>query len=267
MQKNPIHAQPNPPCTAPPARTSGQPQSPFIHGLLYLRSNGLTGAIPPELGSFARLQRLNLEDYSLARDHHLTGPIPPEFGNLASQRELNLTGNGLTGPIPPELGNLALLRELDLAGNGLTGPIPPEFGNFAFLEELNLGDNSLTGPIPPELGNLPSRHGRNVRTSDRGLQTLVLGGNRLGGPVPPELGNLAGLEVLNLAGNDLTGPIPDSFVELGALFWFVWQQSPEGDLCAPATGVFRPWLQRIRMNSMIGTVGAGPLCAADGRPK
>ena len=163
---------------------------------LNLRSNGLIGPIPPELGSLASLAELNLWD------NRLTGPIPPELGGLANLTHLNLWENGLTGPIPPELGGLANLTRLNLWENGLIGPIPPELGSLASLAELNLWDNRLAGPIPPELGGLAN------------LTQLNLWENGFTGPIPPELGGLANLTNLNLSGNDLSGAIPP---ELGSL--------------------------------------------------
>ena len=81
----------------------------------------------------------------------LTGTIPPELGSLANLYWLNLTGNGLTGPIPSELGNLRQLNGLALGGNSLTGRIPREIGNLANLQYLWAWRNDLIGPIPPEL--------------------------------------------------------------------------------------------------------------------
>ena len=88
--------------------------------------------------------------------HGLTGLIPPELGSLANLRYLNLGDNDLTGQVPPELGQLANLTDLSLYSNDLTGPIPPELGSLADLAELHLGFNDLTGPIPTELGDLTS---------------------------------------------------------------------------------------------------------------
>ncbi len=218
---------------------------------LHLSANGLTGAIPPELGNLGSLESLHLGA------NRLTGPVPPELGNLVSLERLTLGNNRLTGAIPPELGNLASLKSLNLAGSGLTGAIPPELGSLASLEDLNLGSNRLTGTIPPELGNLgslkslsmafsgltgaiPSELGNLTRLeflnlADNGigvgndgltgpippelgnlanLRILWLNNNSLSGPIPPELGGLASLELLSLYFNDLTGPIPP---ELGGL--------------------------------------------------
>ena len=57
---------------------------------LNLNRAGLSGEIPPELGSLARLIVLDFHD------NQLTGEIPPELGNLARLEVLYLTGNSLT---------------------------------------------------------------------------------------------------------------------------------------------------------------------------
>ena len=55
----------------------------------------------------------------------LSGPIPPELGSLANLQDLYLNANELTGTIPAELGSLANLTRLDLFENQLSGPIRP----------------------------------------------------------------------------------------------------------------------------------------------
>ena len=164
---------------------------------LILRSNNLTGALPPELARLTRLRVLSL------RFNQLSGPIPPELGQLTGLISLNLHRNQLTGPIPPELGQLNNLDLLHLDENQLTGPIPPELGRLTALTTiLGLSQNQLSGPIPPELGRLTN------------LERLQLSVNQLSGPIPPELGQLTNLVFLTLAFNQLSGPIPP---ELGQL--------------------------------------------------
>ena len=120
--------------------------------MLDLRSNALTGEIPPELGNLAALQVLDL------RSNALTGEIPPELGNLTALQELDLGYIDLTGPIPPELGDLTALKKLDLGGrHRLTGRIPPELGNLTALETLDLsgriyGPDGTGNDIPRPLG-------------------------------------------------------------------------------------------------------------------
>jgi len=197
---------------------------------LHLSANGLTGAIPRELGNLANMESLHLGA------NRLTGPVPPELGNLASLESLTLGNNRLTGAIPPELGNLGSLERLNLTSSGLMGAIPPELGSLASLEVLDLGSNRLTGAIPPELGNLgslkslsmafsrltgaiPSELGNLTRLEFLNLADngIGVGNDGLTGPIPPELGNLASLRVLWLNNNSLTGPIPPELGELGSL--------------------------------------------------
>ena len=165
-----------------------------------LTDNNLVGTLPPELGEFAHLESLLLED-----NLELTGPIPSELGNLAQLREFALSWALVTGEIPPELGNLSSLRTLRLNGTLLTGSIPSELGKLSNLQTLELGFNGLTGGIPAELGNLSN------------LQTLELAFNGLTGAIPVELGNLTNLKRLWLDRNQLTGPILPELVNLSML--------------------------------------------------
>ena len=162
-----------------------------------LNNKGLTGPIPPELGSLTHLEWLHFNS------NRLTGPIPPELGNPPNLEALFFPGNQLSGPIPPELARLSKLKYLLLNGNGgMSGPVPAWLGNLANLEQLQLARNQFTGQIPPQLGNLTN------------LRILTLQDNQLTGPIPPELGNLTNLKRLRLQDNRLTGPIP---AELGNL--------------------------------------------------
>ena len=94
---------------------------------LQLYFNGLTGSIPPELGSLASLGRL-----SLARND-LTGEIPNALGGLENLWHLNLSGNELSGPVPAWLGDMARLRYLYLFSNRLTGGIPDSLSRLDLL--------------------------------------------------------------------------------------------------------------------------------------
>ena len=72
----------------------------------------------------------NTDNWPEVIPHGLSGPIPPELGSLIHLTGLYLQVNQLSGPIPPELGDLANLRILRLWSNDLSGPIPPELGNL-----------------------------------------------------------------------------------------------------------------------------------------
>ena len=151
---------------------------------LYVHDKGLSGKVPPELGSLSNLQTL-----SFFRNE-LKGDIPASLGNLANLETLDLRENQLAGEIPASLGNLLNLEILDLADNKLTGEIPSELGNLANLEALYLGLNQLTGTIPASLGNLLN------------LRLLSLDMNGLTGEIPTDLGSLSKLERLSLNGNN-----------------------------------------------------------------
>ena len=229
--------------------------------VLNLGSNQLTGPIPPELGSLADLTSLSLSG------NELTGPIPPELGSLANLTWLHLGGNQLTGPIPPELGSLANLTRLDLSGNQLSGPIPPELGSLANLTWLSLERNLLSGPIPPELGSLANLTrlylGGNLLSgpippelgSLANLTWLYLWGNQLSGPIPPELGSLANLTWLSLGGNELTGPIPPELGSLANLTWLSLQRNQLTGPIPPELGN----LANLTWLNLVGNQLSGPI--------
>ena len=233
---------------------------------LDLFGNGMTGAMPPELGGLTRLESL-----SFLQNGELSGPIPPELGNLARLEQLLLAFTALTGPIPPELGRLSKLTRFYVWRTGLSGPIPRELGNLANLTSIALGENELTGPIPTELGNLTK------------LEELLLVRNALTGPVPPELGNLSSLEQLSLDQNNLTGSIPPELGQLTGLRELgvannatmsgvlpasltalreLDEFSAVGTgLCAPSNPAFEAWLAGIRKRR-IASCNAGDAAAA-----
>ena len=73
----------------------------------------------------------------------LSGEIPPELGSLSNLTHLDLSGNELSGEIPPELGSLSNLVGLNLSGNELSGEIPPELGSLSNLGYLNLAEQPV----------------------------------------------------------------------------------------------------------------------------
>jgi len=186
-------------------------------------------------------------------NNQLSGEIPGDLRSLAKLRVLSLGENRLTGAIPSELGELADLQVLDLGNevvghdeNALTGTIPAELGNLVNLRSLNLSRNQLTGEIPAELGNLANL-GRNpdpytwdycYSQGSHSFYGLDLSGNRLTGRIPAELGNLVHLGCMDLGNNQLTGQIPPELGKLTELRELWLGNAPE--LCAlglPATSV------------------------------
>ena len=151
--------------------------------------NGLTGALPPELGTLSHLRRLEIGGNS-----GLTGPIPAALGNLTELEWLSLQKNWLTGSIPATLGRLSNLQWLELTQNALTGSIPTGLANLVGLHRLSLNGNFLSGQVPAELGSIT------------GLLDLDLGGNQLSGPLPATVTRLSSLERLQLENSGLCVP-------------------------------------------------------------
>ncbi len=170
---------------------------------IFLRSNNLTGVLPPELGLMCRIEEINL------RSNQLEGAIPLPFWDLVSLVRIEFgTNNGfneLTGSLPPEIGQLTNLELLDLSNNEFFGVLPPELGLLTNLTELSLGGNTgfneFSGPLPSTICNLTQ------------LERLRLGNNLFTGAIPPCIGGFTSLIILDLGGNpntnNFTGPIPD----------------------------------------------------------
>ena len=67
------------------------------------------------------------------RSDGLSGTIPAELGYLSELREMYLNNNKLVGTIPPTLGHLTKLRVLQLSYNDLTGNIPSELSGMSSI--------------------------------------------------------------------------------------------------------------------------------------
>ncbi|XP_020580022.1 probable inactive receptor kinase At5g58300 [Phalaenopsis equestris] len=111
---------------------------------------GLIGDIPSNsLGKLEALQVLSL------RSNELTGKLPPDISSLPSLRFLYLQHNNFSGNLPDSFS--PTLNSLDLSFNLFSGEIPAAIWNLSQLASLNLGNNILSGPIPDL--NLPKlRH-------------------------------------------------------------------------------------------------------------
>ena len=104
---------------------------------LQLNMNNLTGALPPEIGNFSRLEDLQLDNNSL------TGTIPSVLGNLSALKIAFLDDNLFSGNIPSEIGNLPNLQILYLDNNDLSGSIPASFVNLNNLQTIDIFNNEI----------------------------------------------------------------------------------------------------------------------------
>ncbi len=100
--------------------------------------NGLSGALPTQLGNLSGLTVLNL------RNNALSGSIPAQLGSLTNLTALYLHNNALSGAIPLELGSLNQLTALYLNNNALSGEIPPQLANLSSVVSFNLSFNKLS---------------------------------------------------------------------------------------------------------------------------
>ena len=73
--------------------------------------------------------------------NNLTGSLPPHVGDFPYMDRINLGGNQLTGEIPIDIGGLTELRHLEIWSNALTGSIPSAIGFLSKLEFLALPSN------------------------------------------------------------------------------------------------------------------------------
>ncbi|KAM7515216.1 hypothetical protein LguiA_004799 [Lonicera macranthoides] len=156
-----------------------------------LRSHGLNGTIPNEIGVLSKLTYLSLAN------NFFSGELPLSLFNLTNLTLLDISHNFINGSIPfKELGKLKNLNVLILSGNLFSGRIPSCIGSLIHLTDLDLSGNQLTGFIPIEVGNLST------------LNSLSLQKNNLFGSIPSELGLLTNLRHIDLSYNHFNGTIP-----------------------------------------------------------
>ncbi|XP_051126052.1 receptor kinase-like protein Xa21 [Andrographis paniculata] len=184
---------------------------------LYLRSNILTGLIPPEIGRLHNLRFLSLGD------NLLTGTIPSTMSNMSYLNYLSFKRNRLHGFLIDEIGNLTMLTDLYLGENNFTGEIPPVYDKLNQLEILEMGMNSISGQIPSYIFNLSTLKVISLLGNDfighvpeklssslPNLEQLFLAGNHLDGVIPNSFSNFSHLKILDISYNDFTGSIPDT---------------------------------------------------------
>ncbi|KAE8662264.1 hypothetical protein F3Y22_tig00113716pilonHSYRG00087 [Hibiscus syriacus] len=104
--------------------------------VLVLSQNRLNGTIPKDAIGLCSF----LTDLSI-RSNSLTGTLPPEVGNCKNLNFLDVSNNKLHGEIPSSLENCVMLESLYLQGNSFDAELP-------FFTNLNLSFNSFEGNLP-----------------------------------------------------------------------------------------------------------------------
>nr|BAJ96098.1 predicted protein [Hordeum vulgare subsp. vulgare] len=202
-----------------------------------LKSNGLTGQIPDEIGDCSSIKTLDLSFNNLDGDipfsvsklkrletlilknNQLVGAIPSTLSQLPNLKILDLAQNKLTGEIPRLIYWNEVLQYLGLRGNQLEGTLSPDMCQLTGLWYFDVKNNSLTGEIPETIGNCTSfqvldlsynRFTGSIPFNIGFLQvaTLSLQGNKFTGSIPSVIGLMQALAVLDLSYNQLSGPIP-----------------------------------------------------------
>ncbi|GFP92613.1 probable inactive receptor kinase at4g23740 [Phtheirospermum japonicum] len=128
--------------------------------ILSLRSNGINGSFPLDLGDLKNLTFLYLHY------NNFSGPLPLNFSAWSNLTILNLSNNNFNGSIPNSLSNSSQLNSLDLAENSFSGEIPDL--PLPNLQLLNLSGNNLVGRVPKSLQRFPKSAfmGNNVSLLD-----------------------------------------------------------------------------------------------------
>ncbi|CAA0838206.1 Probable inactive receptor kinase [Striga hermonthica] len=115
--------------------------------ILSLRSNGINGTFPPDLGGLKNLTFLYLQY------NNFSGPLPLDFTLWSNLSIVDLSHNRFNGSIPSSFSGLSRLTSLDLAFNSLSGEIPDL--PLPSLGLLNLSCNNLVGSVPKSLQRFP----------------------------------------------------------------------------------------------------------------
>ena len=175
---------------------------------LELRSVGLRGIVPSNLGGLSALRRLMLDG------NPLRGAAPAALGELRALETLYLGDNGFAGCPPPTLQRV-VDHDLD---DTLCLPLPADAAGLAADAALLLdARDALTGDaatlnwsrrIP-----LNEWGGVTVAGSPPRVTELDLSHAGLSGRIPPELAKLEALAVLRLDGNALIGSVPAGLAE------------------------------------------------------
>lgn len=181
-----------------------------------LRSQNITGEIPPSICDLKNLTLLDLGD------NLIPGNFPTILYNCTKLQTLVLASNYFVGKLPNDINKLSPnIQHIDLSANNFTGDIPTSLAQLKGLITLHLDSNLFNGTFPSELGtlenleelvlaynpfaplNLPKEFGML-----KSLKFLWMTQCNLIGEIPKDFANLTNLEHLDLVGNNLEGEIP-----------------------------------------------------------
>ncbi|KAK1399190.1 putative leucine-rich repeat receptor-like serine/threonine-protein kinase [Heracleum sosnowskyi] len=157
---------------------------------IILKSQNLTGKLPPEFEKLPYLQVIDLTR------NYIEGTLPVQWASLRLS-QISLLANRLTGSIPKEYGGIATLGKLELDANQMSGNIPSELGDLLAISTISLSSNNFSGPLPNTLAKLTS------------LTDFRISDNNFTGKIPSYIQTWTNLTRLDIQASGLDGPIPD----------------------------------------------------------
>jgi len=161
---------------------------------LNISTCGLTGSIPPSIGSFFVMQSMDLSNNSIA------GEIPSTMSNMVYIKQLNLQLNALSGSMV-DLNNVGGLLALNISSNYLNGTLNT-IQNCSYIQALDITGNLFTGDLSPLQGKYFMAY-------------LAVTNNIIEGGIPSFIGTeMRYLQYLSLGRNGFEGTFPDSIVQL-----------------------------------------------------
>ncbi|GAB1600914.1 leucine-rich repeat and calponin homology domain-containing protein 4-like isoform X2 [Argonauta hians] len=180
--------------------------------------------IPPEVGEYASLERLNCY-------HNLIRTIPENVGHLQVLTHLNLSRNQLT-MLPAFLCQLPMLEVLYANNNKLVS-LPPEICKLERLMDLDVSCNEISR-LPIEIGKLPLLRRLNVR------KNLLV-------EIPPEISQLH-LRRIDFSANKISS-IPIVFRLMDALEEMILDHNPlttpPAHVCTKGKAHVMKFLQKV----------------------
>ena len=204
-------------------------QLPNVGVVQFYGNPGITGPIPPTMGTLKKATGVQLKECNL------TGNIPASFGGLEKCINLQLNGNKLSGVVPAEVQahpkwqatsgwkyEVNILPQQEGYELLLEAPaFSRQTDSLALVKVYNLADGAnwkesrrwtLTEPLDKWPGIKLNKEGRVIEMSiTNGTVTTV------DWEMPAELANLTALQTIQIVGSKLKGEIPAWFYDMTSL--------------------------------------------------
>ncbi|CUG90972.1 GP46-like surface antigen, putative [Bodo saltans] len=207
---------------------------------IVLRNAGLSGTLPPLLGTIKKLNNIDLQS------NRLSGIVPKELANCTNLIELHLQVNRLSGTFPPEFSSLSQLSIFHMSNNSLYGTLPSSYQSLTQLTSFEVDQNELTGTLPPEYSAWNS------------IQSFYADRNGFTGSLPPEYSAWKSIVTFRTFINPLTGTLPESYGSswTNAVSVFIYTTNISGSIPGEWGGMTSLYQLQIFNNKLTGTIPA-----------